>query len=96
MTGTKNQQYAESVEKNLAVLMTACDPNAADYETLKAQIAKAGAGLEAALAAGSAVQGRAPALEKGTGASKEDSFDSEPEKPAPAAVAPPAKAGSGK
>jgi len=101
VTGTKNQQYAESVEKNLALLMAACDPNAADYDTLKTQIAKAGAGLEAALAAGSAVQGRAPALEKGTGASKEDSFDSEPEKPAPATatkptVAPPTKTAPGK
>ena len=58
--GTTNQQYAESVEKNLALLMSACDANAADYETLKNQISKAGAGLEAALAAGPAVQGRAP------------------------------------
>jgi hypothetical protein len=99
VAGTKDQQFAESVEKNMALLMAACDPNAADYDTLKTQIAKAGTGLEAALAAGSAVQGRAPALNKGTGASKEDSFDTEPLKPAattaPRAVAPAAKAAPG-
>ena len=43
-TGTKNQQFAESVEKNLDLLMKSCDPNAADYETLKAGITKAGSG----------------------------------------------------
>ncbi len=100
--GTKNQQYADSVEKNLALLMSACDPNAADYDTLKNQISKAGTGLEAALASGPAVQGRAPAPEKAPAAGKEDSFDAEPAaKPAPAAakpaVAPPAaKAAPGK
>ena len=58
VAGTKHQQFAESVEKNLALLMAACDPTAADYDTLKTDISKAGAGLEAALAGGSAVQGR--------------------------------------
>ncbi|HEX3998582.1 MAG TPA: hypothetical protein VHX65_08545 [Pirellulales bacterium] len=89
--GTKHQQFVESVEKNLALLMAACDPKAADYDVLKTGISKAGAGLEAALAGGAAgAQGRAPAPEKATGASKEDSFDAEPEKPAaaPAATAP--------
>jgi hypothetical protein len=97
-TDGKNRQFAESVEKNLALLMAACDPTAADYATLKAQISTAGAGLEAALAGGSGAQGRTPALDKGAGASKDDSFDSEPAKPAaaPATVTPPAKAAPAK
>ena len=96
--GTKHQQFTESVEKNLALLMAAVDPAAADNDTLVAQIAKAGAGLEAALAGGAGVQGRAPAVEKGAGASKEDSFDTAPEKPAatPAPVAPATKAAPAK
>jgi hypothetical protein len=86
-SGTKDQQFAESVEKNLALLMASCDPAAANYDALRTQISKSGAGLEAALAAGAPGQGRAPAQDKGAGASKQDSFDSIPEKPAPAAGA---------
>lgn len=80
------QKLAQKVEQNIALLIAACDPGAADYEHLNTAISKAGTGLEAALGEGGS-QSRAPAVQKTTGASKEDSFDSDTATP-PAGQAP--------
>lgn len=88
VTGTKHQAFVTSVEQNLNALMMACDPKAADYDTLKAQIEKAESGLETALAA-SGVQGRAANVEKTIGVAKPDALGTAPEKPAAPATAPP-------
>ena len=46
-------------------LMTACDPNASDFDSLKAGITKAATGLEAALSSGERAEAPAGTTEKG-------------------------------
>ncbi len=63
-TGTKHQAFIASVEQNLNALMTACDPNASDFDSLKAGITKAATGLEAALSSGERAEAPAGTTDK--------------------------------